>query len=172
MRVLAKPGDAVIAGQPLLVLEAIEVENEVKARADGTVLTVHVTGATVESNARLLARVARAHDHERAARGRAGGDRQRGERARSRRRAEVGPRATRRGSRRQGLFFHACGLLAAALLASYGLAAMIAQAVIAEWGMSRLGVRWTAERASDARNPLRPPRAPREASRSARAPPR
>lgn len=44
-----------------------------------------------------------------------------------------------------GLFFHACGLLAGALLASYGLAAMIAQAVIAEWGVSRLGVRWTAE---------------------------
>ncbi|HRH01117.1 MAG TPA: hypothetical protein PLR99_32985, partial [Polyangiaceae bacterium] len=47
-----------------------------------------------------------------------------------------------------GLFFHACGLLAAALLASYGLAAMIAQAVIAEWGVSRLGVRWTAEGAA------------------------
>ena len=55
-----------------------------------------------------------------------------------------------------GLFFHACGLLAAALLASYGLAAMIAQAVIAEWGMSRLGVRWTAERASDAPEPPSP----------------
>ncbi|HQY62071.1 MAG: biotin/lipoyl-binding protein [Myxococcales bacterium] len=55
VRVLAKPGDAVIAGQPLLVLEAMKMENEVKARADGTVLTVHVTeGATVESNARLL----------------------------------------------------------------------------------------------------------------------
>lgn len=47
-----------------------------------------------------------------------------------------------------GLFFHACGLLAAAMLASYGLAAVIAQAVIAEWGVSRLGVRWTPESAS------------------------
>jgi biotin carboxyl carrier protein len=55
VRVLAKPGDAVTAGQPLLVLEAMKMENEVKAKASGTVLAVHVTeGAAVESNARLL----------------------------------------------------------------------------------------------------------------------
>lgn len=60
-----------------------------------------------------------------------------------------------------GLFFHACGLLAGALLASYGLAAMIAQAVIAEWGVSRLGVRWTAEGAATASTPSPAARAAR-----------
>lgn len=55
VRVLVKPGDAVTAGQPLLVLEAMKMENEVKAKASGAVLTVHVAeGATVESNARLI----------------------------------------------------------------------------------------------------------------------
>ncbi len=47
-----------------------------------------------------------------------------------------------------GLFFYACGLLAAALLASYGLMAGVAQAIIAEWGLSRLGVRWSSPTAA------------------------
>lgn len=55
VRVLVKVGDEVAAGQSLLVLEAMKMENEVKAKASGVVLTVHVAeGATVEANARLL----------------------------------------------------------------------------------------------------------------------
>ncbi len=42
-------GDVVRAGQVLFILEAMKMENEVKAAVDGTVTAVHVeTGATVE----------------------------------------------------------------------------------------------------------------------------
>ena len=36
------PGDRVTAGTPLLVLEAMKMENEIRADAEGTVRTVHV----------------------------------------------------------------------------------------------------------------------------------
>jgi biotin carboxyl carrier protein len=36
------PGDAVKAGQPLLILEAMKMQNEIRAAADGAVKTVHV----------------------------------------------------------------------------------------------------------------------------------
>ncbi len=55
VRVLVKPGDLVAQGQPLFVLEAMKMENEVKARDAATVLEVHVLeGATVETNAKLV----------------------------------------------------------------------------------------------------------------------
>ena len=41
-----------------------------------------------------------------------------------------------------GLFFYAAALFTAALLATYGLLALVAQAVVAEIGLSRLGVVW------------------------------
>jgi pyruvate carboxylase subunit B len=48
-------GDSIAVGQGLLVLEAMKMENEVRARAAGTVAEVHVAaGATVEGGARLL----------------------------------------------------------------------------------------------------------------------
>ncbi len=39
-----KAGDAVTAGQTLVVIEAMKMENEVLAPADGTVTAVHVSG--------------------------------------------------------------------------------------------------------------------------------
>ena len=47
--VLVQPGDAVQAGQVVFILEAMKMENEVKAESDGTVSAVHVAaGDTVE----------------------------------------------------------------------------------------------------------------------------
>ena len=41
VRVLCAEGDAVAVGQPLCVVEAMKMENEVKAKAAGTVAKVH-----------------------------------------------------------------------------------------------------------------------------------
>jgi biotin carboxyl carrier protein len=55
VKVLVAKGDAVQAGQGLLVLEAMKMENEVKAKAAGTVAEVHVkAGSAVEGNAKLV----------------------------------------------------------------------------------------------------------------------
>jgi biotin carboxyl carrier protein len=40
------PGDEVTAGQPLLILEAMKMENEIRAALDGRVKTVHVAADT------------------------------------------------------------------------------------------------------------------------------
>jgi len=50
-----KPGDAVTAGQPLLVIEAMKMENIIKARTDGTIKSIKaVTGRSVEKDDLLL----------------------------------------------------------------------------------------------------------------------
>jgi len=55
VRLLAKAGDEVAAGQTLCVVEAMKMENEVKATAACTVAEVHVAeGATVEANGKLF----------------------------------------------------------------------------------------------------------------------
>jgi biotin carboxyl carrier protein len=55
VKVLVAKGDRVEAGQPLLVMEAMKMENEIKAKRECTILEVHVAlGATVESNEKLL----------------------------------------------------------------------------------------------------------------------
>jgi biotin carboxyl carrier protein len=55
VKVLVAEGDAVAAGQGLVVLEAMKMENEVRARAAGTVSQIHVKpGATVEGSAKLV----------------------------------------------------------------------------------------------------------------------
>jgi glutaconyl-CoA/methylmalonyl-CoA decarboxylase subunit gamma len=55
VKVLVARGELVQTGQGLMVLEAMKMENEVRARAAGTVAQVHVTeGATVEANATLV----------------------------------------------------------------------------------------------------------------------
>ena len=55
VRVLVAVGDAVEAGQGLVVLEAMKMENELKAPAAGTVAAVHVeAGAAVGKNALLV----------------------------------------------------------------------------------------------------------------------
>jgi len=57
VRVLVKPGDEVAAGQPLLVIEAMKMENELVAARGGTVREVGVAeGASVETG-RLLVRL-------------------------------------------------------------------------------------------------------------------
>jgi biotin carboxyl carrier protein len=49
------PGDAVEAHQPLLVLEAMKMENEIRADRAGVVREVHVKpGQAVEKGARLV----------------------------------------------------------------------------------------------------------------------
>ena len=55
VRVLVAAGDAVRKGQGLLILEAMKMENEIQAPADGTVDQLFVNaGQTVESGADLL----------------------------------------------------------------------------------------------------------------------
>ena len=47
-RILVQPGEKVEAGQPLLVLEAMKMENEIKAPRNGTLLQLNTqTGKTV-----------------------------------------------------------------------------------------------------------------------------
>jgi biotin carboxyl carrier protein len=53
--VVVNVGEAVSPGQPLLVLEAMKMQNELRAERGGTVAAVHVAaGATVESGQLLL----------------------------------------------------------------------------------------------------------------------
>lgn len=55
VKVLVKEGDQVVAGQAVAVIEAMKMENEVRARKGGIVARVHCTvGATVEGNAVLV----------------------------------------------------------------------------------------------------------------------
>jgi biotin carboxyl carrier protein len=55
LKVLVKEGDHVTAGTPLVVVEAMKMENELAAARDGTVSRVFVApGATVEGGAKLV----------------------------------------------------------------------------------------------------------------------
>ena len=55
VRVLVGAGDAVHARQPLIVVEAMKMENELRAVRDGTVAEIHVKeGASVEAGAPLI----------------------------------------------------------------------------------------------------------------------
>lgn len=55
VRVLVKAGDVVKKGQPLIVVEAMKMENELKSPVDGTVGEVYAhEGQTVESGAKLV----------------------------------------------------------------------------------------------------------------------
>jgi len=61
IRVAVQAGDGVRAGQTLVVLEAMKMENEVLAAQAGTVVEVHVSpGAAVEANAKLITLIAAA----------------------------------------------------------------------------------------------------------------
>jgi biotin carboxyl carrier protein len=54
VKVLVSVGDPVDVGQPLVVLEAMKMENEIRAPVAGTVAEVYVTaGMAVEGNAKL-----------------------------------------------------------------------------------------------------------------------
>ncbi len=55
VKVLVKKGDAVEAGAPLVVVEAMKMENELVAQQSGTVVDVFVqAGEAVEGGARLV----------------------------------------------------------------------------------------------------------------------
>jgi biotin carboxyl carrier protein len=55
VRVLVKAGDPVTARQPVVVVEAMKMENELRASRDGTVAEVHVReGMSVDAGALLL----------------------------------------------------------------------------------------------------------------------
>jgi biotin carboxyl carrier protein len=55
VRVLVKPGEAVRARQPLVVVEAMKMENELRAGRDGTVADIHAReGASVDAGALLI----------------------------------------------------------------------------------------------------------------------
>lgn len=55
VRLLVEPGEAVRAGQGLVIVEAMKMENELKAPADGTVARIEVqAGQTVDKGATLV----------------------------------------------------------------------------------------------------------------------
>lgn len=55
VRVFVRPGDVVTARQPLVVVEAMKMENELRASRGGTVAEVHVReGLSVEAGAPLI----------------------------------------------------------------------------------------------------------------------
>jgi biotin carboxyl carrier protein len=55
VKVLVRPGDAVEARQPLVVVEAMKMENELRAPKAGTVTEVRVTeGSLVEARTVLV----------------------------------------------------------------------------------------------------------------------
>ena len=57
LRIAVAPGDTVTSGQPLLVLEAMKMENEVKSPRDGTVDSVAVAAGQVVSAGDVLVKL-------------------------------------------------------------------------------------------------------------------
>jgi biotin carboxyl carrier protein len=55
VRLLVKPGDRVKGGQPLVVVEAMKMENELRAGRSGTITEIYVKeGASVEAGSQLV----------------------------------------------------------------------------------------------------------------------
>jgi biotin carboxyl carrier protein len=55
VKLLVAAGDSVVAGQPILVMEAMKMENEIKAKTGSKIAEVHVlAGAAVERGAKLI----------------------------------------------------------------------------------------------------------------------
>ncbi|MBZ5555810.1 MAG: acetyl-CoA carboxylase biotin carboxyl carrier protein subunit [Acidobacteriia bacterium] len=55
VRVLVAPGETVKARQPLVVVEAMKMENELRAGRDGTVSEIHAReGVSVDAGALLI----------------------------------------------------------------------------------------------------------------------
>ncbi len=55
IKVFVAEGESVVAGQAVVIVEAMKMENEVKARGDGVVAKIHTrVGVTVEANAVLI----------------------------------------------------------------------------------------------------------------------
>jgi biotin carboxyl carrier protein len=62
MQVLVEPGETVVAGQGLVVLEAMKMDNELKAPAEGRVVAVAVTAGQAVEKGTLLVVVERPGD--------------------------------------------------------------------------------------------------------------
>ncbi len=55
VKLLAKEGDPVVEGQPLLIMEAMKMQNELRSPGGGTLAKIHVAeGAAVETGANLV----------------------------------------------------------------------------------------------------------------------
>lgn len=54
VRVLVQPGDAVVAGQPLVVMEAMKMENELRSASAGTVAAVSAQPGTAVEKGTVL----------------------------------------------------------------------------------------------------------------------
>lgn len=55
VKVFVKPGDKISAGEPLLIMEAMKMENEMKASEDVIIERIHVSeGKSIESGALLI----------------------------------------------------------------------------------------------------------------------
>mgnify|MGYP001256351295 CR=1 FL=1 len=57
-RVFVEPGQSVTAGQPLLILEAMKMENQIRAPFDGVVQTIQVSAGQVVRLQEVLVEVA------------------------------------------------------------------------------------------------------------------
>jgi pyruvate carboxylase subunit B len=65
VRVEVAPGQTVTAGQGVVIMEAMKMENELRAESDGVVARVHVTaGQPVEKGAVLMEFEALSGSHE------------------------------------------------------------------------------------------------------------
>ena len=58
LRILVKPGDEVTAKQPLLVLEAMKMENDVRSTRDGTIRSIEVVAGQAVGAGDVLVRFA------------------------------------------------------------------------------------------------------------------
>lgn len=55
LEILVKEGDAVVKDQPLIILEAMKMENELKSPIDGTIIKIEAeTGQSLEKNSPIL----------------------------------------------------------------------------------------------------------------------
>ena len=57
LRILAGPGDTVTQGQPVVVLEAMKMENDVRAPRDGVVRSVEVSAGQAVGSGQVLLRL-------------------------------------------------------------------------------------------------------------------
>ncbi len=57
LRILANPGDSVLQGQPVVVLEAMKMENDVRAPRDGVVQSVEVAAGQAVGAGQVLLRL-------------------------------------------------------------------------------------------------------------------
>ena len=54
VKVLCKKGQEVKQGEPLLILEAMKMENEIKSNSDGTIKTINVEEGQVIDSGHLM----------------------------------------------------------------------------------------------------------------------